>query len=122
MENKIEKIKEFNQEEMSLFSKMFPSSSITLVKINNVDETLSLLTSSEELRQKTISMICCSGALVCCSGALIERGIILYRYDEKDKATPINVDLYPLNGSILYKIQPPFSGHRLDSLPRPFIL
>jgi len=106
------KIKEFSKEEMIKFSIMLPSSSIPFVKIESVeeiDETLKLLTSSEELRQKTI-------CLVCCSGALIGRGIILCRYHEKDKATPINVDIYPLEDSNLYKNQPPFSGHRLSSL------
>ncbi|MBS3089011.1 hypothetical protein J4402_04535 [Candidatus Pacearchaeota archaeon] len=109
------KIKEFSKEEMALFSEPFlKSPSPTLVRN---DEAWKVLTSSEEFGRKVMRVDCASGAFVVGYG--IKRGIIVYRYDIKDEVegTPINVDLYSLDGSTLSKIHPSFPGHRLASLP-----
>lgn len=109
------KIKDLSKDEMGLFSGPFIQSP-TLNLVRN-DEAWKVLTSSEDFRGKVIRVDCASGAIVVEYG--IKRGIILYRYDHRDEAkgTPINVDVYALDGSELAKIQPPFPGHWLAFLP-----
>ena|SRR3989344_2966790 len=110
----MKKIKELDETEMALFSKPFMETTDTVVRN---DEAWRVLTASEEFGQKSMRVDCTSGANTGRYG--IKRGMIVYRYDRKDESrgTPINVDVYPLDGSTLFKILPPFIGHRLARLP-----
>ena len=98
---------------MKIFSDPFKQSPIPTFIRN--DQAVKVLTSSVEFEQKVMRVDCVSGSSI----FPIKRGMIVYRYDGKDEAkgTPINVDIYSLEGSILSKISPPFPGHRLASLP-----
>ena len=111
----MKKIKELSKDEMYLFSEPFMQSPTPTLVRN--DQAVRVLTSSEEFGQRVILVECVSGSTVVKCG--IKRGIIVYRYDSKDESvgTPINVDLYVLNNSTLFKVCPPFPGHRLAFLP-----
>lgn len=108
-------MKILNEKEIAMFSKPFSANPTPVLVRNN--EIASIITPSEDFRRKVIQVDCVSGASL--MKYQIERGLIVHRKDAKDakKGFPINVDLYSLEGSILSKVNLPFEGHWLTSLP-----
>ena len=111
---KFKPIKVLSDEDITKFSKFFPSGCPVSVSVSEVPI---FLTPSLELRNKVRSLFATSGAL---EGMWLN----LYRYDKNDelKGFPINQDIYkieisPSSGAILLKVQPPFENHWLNSAP-----
>lgn len=52
-------------------------------------------------------------------GSRNEVGLLIYRYDSRDEqdGRPINVDMYCFTENGILKLDPPFRGHHLKSLP-----
>ena len=106
MDKKTKKIKDINDQDMEQFSKEF----FSLIKTNEIPPFLSR---SEEFQQKVLRVDHVSGS------ALIGMGLNVFRKDEKDIGSTINVDIYRITDDELIKFESPFLGHWLPSLPPP---
>lgn len=118
----LKKVKVLNTEEMTLFSIPFAKEGVTEVRH---DEAVKVLTNSLGFKEKVQRVDCASHSIYSSvlgmyEGLPLKRGMVVYRYDDKDKLKgfPINKDLYVLDDWTLYKVEPSFEGHWLNSVPK----